>query len=313
MYANEKFKRKIQLAFHVLCAFFFIVCSATVSAVEIKSEYQRFSIITKNLVRQSLSDEQLIAGVSAAYTVLRARADLPAALPKLTHSDLLLLFNAADEAAFYSSSVMHANDMLAIATELARKGSLDDSQIEKVYSSLIAARDYKSAGAWRNLHHTVIRDATLEMYGSTANSSTEPTELVLAGGHLKRIEFRLPEGGFVVAVGNPQCHFTQYAVEDIMGDPVLKKALAGRMKWISPQQRNESLVPFHDWNRRYLDAPISQAYLTSEWKMIDEWQTPTFYFFEDGVLKSKFAGWPREGRKELLRDSMSHVGIRTAP
>jgi hypothetical protein len=310
--ANERLQRTIRFAFHSLWFFLLIAFSATASAGEMEPEYQRFSEITKILARQSLPDETLITAVSAAYADLRSRMGLPGSLPRLTISELRLLFKAADEAAFYSSSATHANDMLAIATELARKRALEDSQTQKVYSSLIAARDYMSAGAWRTLHRIVIRDATLEIHDSPSSSSTEPTELALVGDDLIRIKFRFPEGGFVVAVGDPQCHFTQYAIEDIMDDPVLKKTLAGRMKWISPQQRNESLSPFYEWNRRYPDAPISQAYLMSEWKMIDEWQTPTFYFFEDGVLKSKFAGWPREGRKELLRDSMNHVGIRTA-
>jgi hypothetical protein len=201
--------------------------------------------------------------------------------------------------------------MVVIANELARRGALEDSQTQKVYLSLIAAREYASAGTWRASHRMTIPDASLEIHDSSTSASMEPTELALVEGQLKRIKFGFPEGGFVVVVSDPQCHFTQFAIDDITNDPILSKALVGRIKWISPQKRNASLSPFQEWNNRHVDTPISQAYLMSEWKMIDEWQTPTFYFFDGGVLKSKFAGWPREGRKELLRDSLSHVGIRT--
>ena len=43
--------------------------------------------------------------------------------------------------------------------------------------------------------------------------------------------------------------------------------------------------------------------------MIDYWGTPTFYFLQNGVVRAKVTGWPKEGRRAELLAALRQVGL----
>ena len=83
------------------------------------------------------------------------------------------------------------------------------------------------------------------------------------------------------------------------------------MKWVTPQQLAEDPSVSEAWRKRYPVAPLSEAFRATEWAGIDTWETPTFYFYKNGKLRSKLTGWPNEGRKaqflEIVRELEAEV------
>lgn len=114
----------------------------------------------------------------------------------------------------------------------------------------------------------------------------------------------------MLVIAHPQCHFSRYAVEMLTTDPEISKVLDAHIKWLAPQQREKNMRLFEQWNLLHPSAPISQAYKISEFPLVDIWETPTFYFFDNGALKARIIGWPKLGRMEELNEALKSVGLR---
>ena len=99
----------------------------------------------------------------------------------------------------------------------------------------------------------------------------------------------------------------------IFTDPKLKAAMLGKVRWITPQDNRLSFEQIQQWNIEHPETRMSIVNLQKEWRDIDDWSTPTFYFFENGRLISKMNGWPKAGNRENLIANLKRIGLWNEP
>ena len=129
--------------------------------------------------------------------------------------------------------------------------------------------------------------------------------LVRDGGKkLERKSIDLGKGGTIVVVASPLCHFCQRAIRSIEGDAVLRPLFREHALWMVPPDESTSISTVATWNRLHPNEEMEFAYRRDEWPMVERWETPVFYFFKDGRVVSKVAGWPVAGRKAELNRSL---------
>jgi len=226
-------------------------------------------------------------------------------------ASLTSLFDAANTATFYSFSPEAARGMMAIASELQDRNELSDKQAKQVFEALFSARLVLEARQWREKYGHFFSQPMPEFVDPPGRKKNLPTEWVVeeARNVVERRAIDISSGSSVIVAAHPLCHFSQNAIAQIMADPILRKRLEGHVKWLVPQHRNDDLQLVRDWNRDHPDALMSFAYKFSEWPEIDSWDTPTFYFFRDGHLVAKVAGWPDGGNMEKLYQASARAGL----
>jgi hypothetical protein len=140
--------------------------------------------------------------------------------------------------------------------------------------------------------------------------SALPSELSFAPTGIARVGLDLKNGQHLVAVGHPTCHFTQNAVAAIEKDAELE-ALFGRYAiWVAPQDLKFSADLYREWNKIHPLATLSLVDVRANWPAdIDDWSTPTFYFFSDGKLVAEVVGWPKEGNRQKLLDGFRALSV----
>lgn len=224
---------------------------------------------------------------------------------------LTALFDGVNIAAFYSFAVQPAEDMVVIARELQRRGALSDKQISTVFNTLLSVRRIQEALAWRSEFPKLFTDPLPAFTEAGPLPVHLPTEWVISSDQktMERRPVQFGSGAQVVVISQTFCHFSQHAIADIQADEALRKRLAGHIKWLAPQSRGFYPDELADWNRTHPLFPMTVAYDFAEWPSIDSWGTPTFYFFRDGALIRKVEGWPKEGRKNELKEALDAVGL----
>lgn len=226
-------------------------------------------------------------------------------------ASLTSLFDAANTAAFYSFYPVAVRDMRSIADELRGRNELSDRQAKQVFEALFSARLVPEARRWRQKYAIFFPQPMPEFVDPPGRKKNLPTEWVVeeARNVVERRAVDISSGSSVIVAAHPLCHFSQNAIAQIMADPILRKRLEGHVKWLVPQHRNYDLQLVRDWNRDHPAAPMSFAYKFSEWPQMDAWDTPTFYFFRDGHLVAKVAGWPDGGNMEKLYKASARAGL----
>jgi len=127
----------------------------------------------------------------------------------------------------------------------------------------------------------------------STSRSTGPTIMTLSpdGARLTRRNYDLREPAQIVVVISPDCHFAQGGMKAIQDDPALLSVFRKHATWLVLQQDPAPIQDLRDWNSAHPDTQMQMAYLTSEWSMLDHWNTPTFYFFKSGRLIGEQLGF----------------------
>lgn len=282
--------------------------AAGAAATPIGDRFQRFDAELKAW-DDAQTPEAKANSVSLAYRQMKKGLDYRLVLPDAGTADLHLLFQAARGAHFYTPSRDHALDMLAVARELAARQVASAGQLDDTYYALIGAREYGAARAWRIEHALAVNQVELHEVDLPPLPPGQAAELLFTDGKRSARTFSFPSGAYVIVVADPHCGFTRDAVARITAEQPMMAALENRIKWLAPQQTERSLQAYLDWNRRYPQAPISQAYKNEDWDALKNRQFPVFYFYRDGALQTHFAGWPKEGRMRELTEALELIGI----
>ncbi|HEL5055803.1 hypothetical protein [Stenotrophomonas maltophilia] len=216
---------------------------------------------------------------------------------------LRLQMEGALTAAFYSKDRGIAREAAIVHRALATQGALRETDTERVIASLIKAREFD----WANALALEYGRPTLPpvKWEPGSDLKREPKLIVVDDGTLK---IGIPDGrrlrSGVVVVGNPLCGFSSAAGVAIANDPSLRVAFDGSL-WLVPPEGQLHVREVKQWNIDHAGQQMALAYDWLEWPEIDEWSTPTFYFFADGKLVDKVIGWPLDGsRKPRLRQAV---------
>ncbi len=268
-----------------------------------KERYDRFHNERVKITRADYSLEETNKAISFAFkNFTDGRATDWSR--QVSTQELGYLFLAADEVAFYTSSLEHALEMLEIGREMRIRNSLSDFNRDQIYLALTAARDFHLAKKWKAEAGSSLSNSILDVIDETNEKKGEPTILMIADDSriVTRKPLALGKGEYVLALVHPSCHFSSNAIHEIASDAKLG-AIKSKLILLSPQHRDQDLSVFQKWNRNNPDLRIQLMYSFKEWPYVDANETPIFNFIRDGKVITKVAGWPAEGHQRALLEA----------
>ena len=251
------------------------------------------------------------SALAAAYALFLGTDWRAIALVQLSDAELVVLFNATDRAGSYSNDLVYADHLADVATELFRRKAHTDKQLQTVADSYAAARAFGAAQAWQARVNTASPPMSVNTFIDAHRVLALPTVLRFSpdAATVTREDLDLRHGPHIVAVIHPLCHFSANAMAMILKDPALRDAVVAHTSWIAPQRRESDFAMFRDWNKAHADTPMVLAYASTEWAFVSNWETPLFYFFENGELRATVTGWPSEGRLPQLRAALAAIHL----
>ncbi|MBT2116381.1 hypothetical protein KK141_14110 [Dyella sp. LX-66] len=248
--------------------------------------------------------------ISAYYDKHMAAHQSPLSLKQQSTGDLQLLFNAAFLVDAYTFKENYLDHMRMDLDELLRRGPVSDKLLLDFHASLIQARKFDEATAFRQRHPGL---KLPELPRIVEQEREGPTALVLHEENgirtLRREALSVSDGLKILVISHPRCHFSQYAVRDLMDDPVLGPVFRDHAVWLMPQDGDLALSSLERWNQDHPGAPLSIAYRESDWPVVTQWATPTFYVLDRGKLVGEVDGWPREGNRAALMAALKQAGL----
>jgi hypothetical protein len=302
---------KINIIFlRILLAVVFISPIGIVFAEDsnIAIENHEFMVKYETVKRLDLIDYDFVFAIKSEYDKLTWSKSLPDKLDVLSEIEISSMFSILNIATHQTNEVNIVRNFVSLYYERERRGQLSASDSEIVLRQLLAARLFDEAIAFK-LRHSGLSLEVPSVSGIRQTSLPSVLDVPSSGLKLVRKEFSLPRGGFIIAVGSPLCHFSENAINFMSNDQQIRESVAGKIQWVVPQDRSNDALAVRSWNQTHKAASFSMVYRSDEWSQIRSWETPTFYFFHDGLLVDSFAGWPREGRANLLKEKLRAIGL----
>ena len=201
--------------------------------------------------------------------------------------------------------------MSRVLDRLVANGAASDLHFSELFEAHVLTRSFDRAAEVYARHRTPAMERLPVVVLGDIPPDQGPTELVVSddGREITRRIVTLPPGPHIIVVSHPLCHFSHNASVAIGEDAELSALFRAHAKWLAPVNGQLEADVIQNWNKANRDATVSIAYRAEEWPLIDNWATPTFYFFRDGRLQSKVTGWPAEGHHQQLRDAARSVGL----
>jgi hypothetical protein len=110
--------------------------------------------------------------------------------------------------------------------------------------------------------------------------------------------FTFKAGPQIVLVTRSGCYFTQQFEQYLQQKPALAKLF---------QQHGTRIASIG--LQAETDPAIAEIYRAEDWPEIDNWGTPTFYFYHDGQLQGSVIGWPKAGREDELLTMLRRIRL----
>jgi hypothetical protein len=284
--------------------------SRAVHDSNVKEQYDALSRL--QLKTFSLPSREIDVAFLSFYKSHLIQFQSPRELAEIASSDLKVLYRATMVVSFTTDDAAVALDAMRDAQELSRRGAASQQELEDTYSMLVAERLFSNATAFRIRQRLTTEDPLPAYVDGVSGTKSGPTELVLSRD-MKTIVRRsadIASAHRIIIVSSPFCHFCQRAIRAIEDDPGLRDVIRKNATWLIVPDAN--LKSIHDWNQQYPRERMTLTYRESEWPMLDQWATPTFYFFSHGTLVSKISGWPIEGRRTEMLEAFRKVGLEAA-
>lgn len=293
-----------------------IVFGISATAVAIGAEPSP-SVIAAKLERLYAVDEsplysgnERIEAIVSAYERIFDK-EQGSALESVTDADLDLLYQAANTAAFYSGKRAYANEMARLLAELEGRGLANREHWVDMHRALVGARMFDKARALQHAHPLEGMEILPEIRMDPGLEGLTTWSVSATGRRLTEQPLDLQVPATIVVVSTPRCRFSQAAVAAIDDDSVLGPVFARHAQWLAPPSGKLDFDLMQEWNGEHPKAPLSLAIERDDLPMIDNWNTPTFYFFKDGELAAKVQGWPRDGvgRRTEVAAALRKIGL----
>ena len=232
----------------------------------------------------------------------------PDRLRTMTVDDLRLVYRASASATLLTNDENRFPGATRVFDALEARGATSAFERETQYKLLVDLRHLSAAKLFAEHYPAQMFEklpGITELPGCCGSSRPD----MFAVASRDRL-LRLPApSASIVVVAHPLCHFTQEAIRAIENDAPLAAALEKSWLWIAPQSSTFALDAFEQWNREHPRAKLNIAYRQSEWPMPAIWETPTFYFFKNGLIVATVRGWPADGHLGELRNDAKAVGL----
>lgn len=291
--------------------FLVVLCHhGAVIASSIGDKFINFTKFEDSVFREHPAD-QIIGALDRKYRELFTSEININKLKKSSNKELAHLFLATDSIINYTNNASYVADLRIIASVMEERKILTNIQIETLFNVFVSVRQIAEAEAWAKRHPHMQFEVlpVFQEAASFSKSVKSEWNVSLESRVLERRNFSFKQNGQVIVTVHPQCHFSTNAISAIMSSPELSKALIGNVKWLVPQNRKLDFNIIQNWNKKHPYATMALTFHSHEWPEIEAWDTPNFYFFNNGTLVSRFAGWPRAGNKEKLIEGLKKIGL----
>lgn len=278
--------------------FAIVLCMVTVpglAAAQEPSSYANAYAELKAKAHEQGAQDGGHAGLQGFYDAHFAAVIAGSTLSRLPPKDLIAIFQAAYYMAFFTPDDAHLRDMQKAFDALEQRHLAGTTEATHMYEAYFQARHFDDMARFRAAHPTAPLEAPTRLASKASPFGSHRMLKVLDAGTVEAQRVDLSKGAHIVVIGNPGCHFTQWAVEAIEHDPALGAVFNGHAVWLSPADGNIDLAPFAAWNKAHPATRIDLVGTEAGWPEVGAWQTPTFLFFKDGRVVDRVIGWPKEG------------------
>ena len=241
----------------------------------------------------------------------RIFAPVPVArLPNMRAEELEARFEATYVATSYEHSSRHLPALLAMHDELFARGKGRGALSADVFRMLLLTRELSQAERFHRERFAPDMGPMPTLHDGVTRRNGRPTVWRVAASSLEAHRETLPRvERRIVVVSHPLCGFTRNAVRPIAADRQLSTVFREHAVWLTPADGLSSLGAIQAWNRDHPEQEMRIAHRRDEWRAIDSWATPTFYFFEGDELRSKIVGWPAASQLDALREAAHKAGL----
>lgn len=287
------------------------VLSTACTATAARSFAQPFDAFTRTHdSTRALPDRQRAAAIAGQYDALFASID-ERELRRLANEDVIRRYRAAELAAVYTLEPRHVQDLHASLRELRRRNLAAKAQYIGVYEAMIRARLFADARAFAADHSLSGLEPLPAVRDAAGAVGRQPTAWIVSPDQRelvrRNIEVRLPAQ--IVVISSVRCHFAMAAMAAIRADSTLREIFDEHAMWLAPPEGSLGFDAIQRWNREHTTQPFILALRYDDWRMIDTWNTPTFYFLHSGAVVAKVEGWPPEGRGDELLAAARRAGL----
>jgi len=271
-----------------------------------KRDHSSASFIGQNEIYHNTTS----AAYSAFYETCLKKQLNNIQINQMASKKLHRLFGLFSDVDFYSPQAVLKHNMYKVIAAKKVKGEHIDNLLLSLHKAHIRSRNIEQAQTLEKKHAHI---AFSETYSLTNNIKGDKSFLILNSEKqsLKRVPFAFPNGGFVVVASLPLCspsnRFVSWLNE--AKNKKIKSQFTSNSLFLTPQASSLYIDEMVAANKAM--APLSMVYSfkQNEWPSITSWNTPTFYFYYNGELKSQLIGWPKEGREKELVSLLKAVNL----
>ncbi|TPG11561.1 hypothetical protein EAH88_03350 [Rhodanobacter glycinis] len=256
------------------------------------------------------SQMQAIASI---YTEGFAPFQTDAQRRMLGSRDVEFLFRSATLAFRLTSQSAYLADMRADFAELARRHRVDRAHAGDLHDALILAHRTDEARALLAAYPLLERSPAPIMRSPMRIRSGQPSLWIATPGtrrrELVRFRFNIRVPAQVVVLASTSCHFSENAARDIEADPLLSGVFREYAQWVVPADEVTAFDAVQAWNRAHPALRLGIAYDSATLPMVQQIETPTFYFLDHGTVVDKVVGWPAAGNLDAIRRGLRKINL----
>lgn len=231
-------------------------------------------------------------------------------LQKQSTENLGYLFRALNYELFYTPVEKYLERIESVAKILEKRHKLDEQQIKILHQVYVALRDFSKAERLKVKYPKIDFELIPKLQDLSGFSNSRHVWQVNESlNTLQKVDFDSSKYAHVVVVSHPNCHFSNNSIQDISADPQLKEVMKKNTTWLMPQDRRIDFELIKYWNATRKDFPMVLTNQKKEWPELQDWATPSFYFYKNNVLLYRFSGWPKAGNKDRLIEGLSLIGL----
>ena len=222
--------------------------------------------------------------------------------------------NALFEASALAASAGGRQAIVAMESayqELQARSGAENLHHSEMHAAYVRERRFSDARAIEGAHEKAVAERVPRLVDVVPSGHQGATVLTIPveGDVARRVPLNLSRGSHLLVLWHPRCHFSVRALEAIRADAQLASMVQKYGVLVAPAFDKVRFRETQEWNRTNHSFPLSVAYLPEEFPFVDAWETPVFYFLEDGKVVDKVVGWPREGRVDEVRRHAARIGI----
>ncbi|PPT93498.1 hypothetical protein XarbCFBP7408_21410 [Xanthomonas arboricola pv. guizotiae] len=229
----------------------------------------------------------------------------------MNSADARRIFEVTNVASFYTADPRITADQVKALGALERLHASQPYDVIQTYRALLAARSFAAAKHFFALHSADLEHPPPEVVEPHIISAGMPSELRVTqdGTRLVHEAARGDAGRVIIVIADPLCGYTQKAIVAIRQDPALSELMQSHAIWMAPPSRQDDFSVYASWNSRYPQQQMSLAFRKSDWPMVTQWATPTFYFVDANRVVEIVTGWPAQGHKAELLAAAKRIGM----